>query len=81
MASSAAHEPGSLPALVIDLDGTLVHTDTLHEAFLALFRARPFAAIKSLFAIPRGRAAFKQRVAELTPLECRHLPFNEELLS
>ena len=81
MANSDLQEVSSLPALVIDLDGTLVHTDTLHEAFLALLRTRPFSAVKALFAIPRGRAAFKHRVAELTPLECQHLPFNQELLS
>jgi phosphoserine phosphatase len=64
----------------VDLDGTLVLTDTLHEAFLALLKINPWAAFTALFSLPRGRSRFKERVAELTPLEFAHLPFNRELI-
>jgi len=69
-----------LPPLIVDLDGTLVLTDTLHEAFLALLRANPWLAFRALFAIPKGRAHFKERVADITPLELANLPYNPDLL-
>lgn len=67
--------------LIVDLDGTLVLTDTLHEAFLALLRRHPWLAFKALFSIPKGRAKFKERVAELSPLELTRLPYNSDLVS
>jgi phosphoserine phosphatase len=66
--------------LIVDLDGTLVLTDTLHEAFLALLRVNPWVAFKTLFSIPKGRAKFKERVAEVTPLQLTQLPYNKDLL-
>jgi hypothetical protein len=66
--------------LIVDLDGTLVLTDTLHEAFLALLRANPWLAFKALFSIPKGRAKFKERVAAVTPLELARLPYNSDLV-
>lgn len=71
---------GDVSPLVVDLDGTLVLTDTLHEAFLALLRANPWRAFKALFSIPKGRAEFKQRVAEVTPLQLARLPYNRDLV-
>ncbi len=70
-----------LPApLIVDLDGTLVLTDTLHEAFLALLRVNPWLAFTALFSIPQGRAKFKERIAEVTPLELARLPYNSDLV-
>jgi phosphoserine phosphatase len=74
-------QPSSaLLPLIVDLDGTLVLTDTLHEAFLALLRVNPWVAFKSLFSIPKGRAKFKERVAAVTPLQLTQLPYNKDLL-
>ena len=36
-----ASEQTALPALVVDLDGTLSRTDTLYEALLQLLATRP----------------------------------------
>jgi hypothetical protein len=52
--------------LAVDLDGTLVRTDTLVEAVLSLVRARPMALAAVLAALTRGRAGFKTRVAVLS---------------
>lgn len=68
------------PPLIVDLDGTLVLTDTLQEAYLALLRVNPWLAFKALFSIPRGRARFKERIAEIAPLELATLPYNGDLL-
>jgi 4-hydroxybenzoate polyprenyltransferase/phosphoserine phosphatase len=67
--------------LCIDLDGTLVKTDTLAQALLLLIRTRPAA----IFSIPRwasgGLAAFKRRVAQEIQLDPAELPFHTGLLT
>ncbi|MGY6635383.1 MAG: UbiA family prenyltransferase [Alkalilacustris sp.] len=66
--------------LVVDLDGTLVRTDTLHEGFWAAFGRdwrTPFAA---LAALARGRAALKQRLAAAVPPP-ESLPYDPEVIA
>jgi 4-hydroxybenzoate polyprenyltransferase/phosphoserine phosphatase len=64
----------------VDLDGTLVKTDTFAQALLQLVRTRP----ASLFSIPGwvrpGLAFFKQKVAMEIRLDPAALPFNSGLL-
>src|ERR1700681_128764 len=50
--------------LVVDLDGTLVLTDTLHESFAALLFKSPLAAMRSLLLAARGPATVKRFLAE-----------------
>lgn len=66
--------------LVVDLDGTLCRSDTLHEAFLAEFGAHPAAALDLLRALPSGRAAFKSRLADRRVVPADHLPLNSAVL-
>jgi 4-hydroxybenzoate polyprenyltransferase/phosphoserine phosphatase len=70
----------ALRPLCVDLDGTLVKTDTFAQALLLLLRTRPAA----LFSIPRwsanGLAAFKRRVAQEVGLDPAALPYNSLLL-
>jgi len=66
--------------LVVDLDDTLVRTDTLAEQFVALVFRKPLAALMLLPMLLRGRAAFKDRLAQLQPLDPAALPYNEPLL-
>ncbi|MBA4011830.1 MAG: hypothetical protein C0481_08195 [Phenylobacterium sp.] len=66
--------------LVVDLDDTLVRTDTLAEQFVALVFRKPLAALTLLPTLLRGRAAFKDRLAQLQPLDPAALPYNEPLL-
>jgi len=80
LATSIRQPVESSPPLIVDLDGTLVLTDTLQEAFLALLKANPWLAFTSLFSISKGRAEFKERVAEVTPLEVARLPYNSDLV-
>ena len=69
-----------LRPLCVDLDGTLVKTDTFAQALLLLIRTQP----ASLLSIPRwaadGLAVFKQRVAAEVSLDPAALPFHSELL-
>ena len=67
----------SLP-LCVDLDGTLVRTDTLVEGLLILAGGLRVADLLAAFS--GGRAALKARVATLAPLDPALLPYNETLL-
>ncbi|MBT2326257.1 UbiA family prenyltransferase [Variovorax paradoxus] len=66
--------------LYVDLDGTLIATDLLHESLLQLVRASP----QSLLALPlwllRGKAAFKDEVAQRTFVDVATLPYRPEVL-
>src|SRR5690348_8593964 len=45
------------PPLVVDLDGTLLKSDSLVEAFVALLGTRPLRALSALAALRHGKAA------------------------
>lgn len=68
------------PPLAVDLDCTLIWVDSLHESFLGTVRQDWLAAIKALFHLRAGRAAFKRHVADQTALDAASLPYNEPLL-
>jgi 4-hydroxybenzoate polyprenyltransferase len=71
--------PGPRP-LCVDLDGTLLATDSLHELAIALAWQRPL----DLFRIPGwlagGRARLKARLAERVSLDPARLPYRDEVL-
>lgn len=67
--------------LVVDLDGTLVLTDTLYEAFIRLLFRDPRAALASLLRLVRGIAAFKRHVAELSIPDIETLPYRSDLVA
>ena len=80
--SGADADDLSLLPLAIDLDGTLVRTDTLHEAFLAIVRHAAHALPEIALALRDGKAAFKRSVAMHAPaLDPTLLPYNEDLLA
>ncbi len=70
----------SLPVLCVDLDGTLVKSDTLHDSALAVARHRPAALLKIPGWLLQGKAALKQHLANTVQLDVAHLPYNRELL-
>jgi len=69
-----------IPVLVVDLDGTLIRSDTLFEIFWGglseSWRALP-AAIRGL---RHGRAALKRALAGLAGIDAEHLPYNDVVL-
>ncbi len=77
--SSEATLTNDLP-LVVDLDGTLVRTDTLLEGLCALATGRNIFRVFWPHFL-RGRAAFKRAVAEHAGLDPKLLPYNEGLLA
>jgi 4-hydroxybenzoate polyprenyltransferase len=68
------------PPLVVDLDGSLVRTDTLVECVLAGV-AHPVKLLRALWALRRGKAALKQALAAAAELDPALLPYNQELLA
>ena len=66
--------------LCVDLDGTLVKLDTLHQAICLLLRQNPTALLSLPFWIRQGRAFTKNEVAKRIALRAEHLPYNTALL-
>jgi len=67
------------PPLVVDLDGTLVSTDLLIEAILALIERAPCEALLSPLWLLRGRAAAKRELASRVRPDIESLPYRQEL--
>ncbi len=67
-------------ALCVDLDGTLVKSDTLQDTLLVVVRKRPLELLHLPGWLVEGRAAFKQRLTGLVDLNVEHLPYNRPLL-
>jgi 4-hydroxybenzoate polyprenyltransferase len=72
-------EERALP-LCVDLDGTLLESDTLYEAVIALVRSRPLAILQVFLWALRGKAYLKSRVADESPLDVTLLPVREDFL-
>ncbi len=67
-------------AICVDLDGTLVKSDTLIDSVLALARQHPRELLRIPGWIAQGRAAFKRHVTSAVTLDVEHLPYNRALL-
>jgi phosphoserine phosphatase len=65
--------------LVVDLDGSLVCTDTLFECVLVLAR-HPLRLLSALSALRHGKARLKEALAGAADLDAALLPYNRELL-
>jgi 4-hydroxybenzoate polyprenyltransferase len=81
----SALEPVITPAgrdlpLCVDLDGTLLASDTLYEAALALIRSCPLALFSILLWIFCGKTYLKSKIAAESPLDVTLLPVHEEFL-
>ncbi len=66
--------------LCVDLDGTLLATDSLRALALALLRERPLDAVRLPLWLVRGRAALKARMAERVALDPARLPTRPEVI-
>lgn len=66
--------------LCVDLDGTLVKSDTLMDSLLVLLRNRPLDALRFPLWLLRGKAAVKAEVGARVSLDVRHLPYNRSVV-
>ena len=67
-------------ALCVDLDGTLVKSDTLVDSLLLLARTYPLRALRAPLWLKDGKASLKARVCSEVQLDAKYLPYNRRLL-
>ncbi len=67
--------------LAVDLDGTLLAGDTLHEGVLALLLKRPLALLNAVPVLRQGRAAFKRHIALAAPEVATGVPVRPQVLA
>jgi len=74
-------EPSDLARpLCVDLDGTLIKSDSLFEAVCQFLRRNPACFWQLGLWLAGGRARLKAEVARRAPLDPARLPYNAELL-
>lgn len=66
--------------LVVDLDGTLIHTDMLHESALRVLRDNPFDLLFIPYWLSQGKAVLKRKLSNRTSFDPSSLPYNHDLL-
>lgn len=71
----------SAVALAVDVDGTLVRTDLLHEATLEYVATRPFELPRLFGWLAGGKAAFKSRLADCAVPHLASVPLREETVA
>jgi 4-hydroxybenzoate polyprenyltransferase len=69
--------PAVAAPLVVDLDGTLLKSDSLHESLALLFSRNPRQALDALLALRQGRASFKAAVADNVMPDAMTTPVDE----
>ncbi|MBP7006246.1 UbiA family prenyltransferase [Patescibacteria group bacterium] len=67
--------------LYVDLDGTLLTTDSLWETLVLVIRQKPSALARALFALRYGKAAFKRVLATAVTLDVERLPYHPDVLA
>lgn len=80
MRSETPRVNGSVPPLVVDMDGTLIYSDSLLEGCMQLWRREPFKMVMLPVWLLKGRAGFKAEIANRVTLDARHLPYNLPLI-
>ena len=66
--------------IAVDLDGTLILTDSLHESALRAVREDASALIRIPAWLSRGRAHLKHELAQRSAFNPETLPYNQSLL-
>lgn len=67
--------------ICVDLDGTLITTDTIIESAVRLIKSRPSSMFLMPFWLAKGKANLKHQIARRVSLDVTLLPYNQPLLS
>lgn len=70
-----------LPIIAVDLDGSLIKTDSLYESVVQLLRNSPITILQLFFWLLKGKARLKAEVAKRVSLNPLTLPYNQELIT
>lgn len=65
---------------MVDLDGTLIHTDMLHESALKILHDRPLDIFRIPYWLLQGKSVLKRQLARRADFDVSALPYNQELL-
>lgn len=71
----------SEPPLVVDLDGTLIRTDSLHEGCVQLLAMQPLQIFRLPGWLAGGKARLKAALADAVAIDVAQLPINETVLA
>ncbi|VAX40756.1 hypothetical protein MNBD_PLANCTO02-1523, partial [hydrothermal vent metagenome] len=71
----------SIPALFVDLDGTLVTTDIFLESLLLAIKKCPILLLCNLYLLLWDRAALKRLIANKVTPDVSLLPYNKDVIS
>jgi 4-hydroxybenzoate polyprenyltransferase len=72
--------PAEKLPLCVDLDGTLVRTDLLWESLLSVVHRSPTSILQFPVWLSRGKAYFKEQVAQRAEVDCGVLPYRASVL-
>jgi 4-hydroxybenzoate polyprenyltransferase len=70
-----------LSPLCVDLDGTLVHTDILHENLIFVVTKKPWLLFMLFLWMARGRAYLKTQLAKYAEFDPSLLPYDDRVVS
>lgn len=68
-------------ALFVDLDGTLIATDTFFESIVLLLKSYPLKTFSLILWIFKGKAYLKDKIAQHKTPKASLLPYREEVLA
>ncbi len=68
------------PPLCVDLDGTLIQGDTLHESLIDAIQHAPLLLFRIPFWLAQGRASLKAHLASLGGFSAVTLPYRQEMV-
>ncbi len=64
----------------MDLDGTLIKTDSLYELFLLLFKTNPLYCLIAISWLMKSKAHFKAEITKRVQLSAESLPYNQDVI-
>jgi 4-hydroxybenzoate polyprenyltransferase len=67
-------------AIAVDVDGTLIRTDLLHESVFGLLKQNPLYLFMLPLWLLKGKANLKQQIANRVDLPAELLPYREEFV-
>ncbi len=80
-AAESVESSDSARPLCVDLDGTLIKSDSLLDGLCQFVRHHPLQVWQIPLWIAGGRAHFKREIAQRAPLDAARLPYNTALRS
>lgn len=72
--------PDAVP-LIVDLDGTLCRTDTLHEGVMGVLAEKPGTLLRLPLWLREGKEGFKRQVAGHGVIDPAALPYDQDVLA